>query len=371
MTEKSSLRIDIFKRFSRRRHPDLAHSFELRIEADIPAGITMLFGHSGSGKTTLLDCIAGLTEPDNGCIAMDGQNWFHVKKGINLPPQRRQVGYQMQDLALFPHLTAQENILYGLRGISEKQKLVRVTQANLAFKIGHVFDRLPREMSGGEQQRVALARALVTLPKVLLLDEPLSSLDPAIKTSIMDDLRAWITVYKIPVLYVTHSREEVFSLAERVISLEQGKVTGIGTPREVFSGHRHESIANWLGVENVFEGQVAERHSEGTILVRTGKVAVEVSGRGMPTDGHVRFGISAKDILLATTRPSNISARNILRGRITEVQLREIEPAVIVDCDGTRFLSQVTPQSIASLELKPGKEVWVVFKTHSAFLITR
>ena len=219
----------------------------------------MLFGHSGweNDIAQLHRRVDGTGQrqhrPRSGA-------WVHVKKGINLSPQRRQIGYQMQDLALFPHLTARQNILYGLAGISDKQQQVRLTQVNLAFKIGEVFDRLPREMSGGEQQRVALTRALVTLPKVLLLDEPLSSLDPAIKTSIMDDLRAWITVYQIPVLYVTHSREEVFSLAERVISMEQGKVTGIGTPREVFSGHRHESIANWLGVENVFEGQIAERH---------------------------------------------------------------------------------------------------------------
>jgi molybdopterin-binding protein len=156
-----------------------------------------------------------------------------------------------------------------------------------------------------------------------------------------------------------------------VISLDEGKVTGIGTPREVFSGHRHESVANWLGVENVFEGQIAERHSQGTVLVKTGNIQVEVSGRGTPSDGQVRFGVSAKDILLATTKPGNISARNILQGRITEVQLREIEPSVIVDCNGTRFISQVTAHSIALLDLKPGREVWVVFKTHSAFLITR
>lgn len=370
MNESSSLRIDIFKQFSNRRELGSEHTFGLRVEAEIPAGITMLFGHSGSGKTTLLNCIAGLMEPNNGTITLDSEHWYHDKKGINLSPQQRQVGYQMQDLALFPHMTAEQNIRYGLAGESEKQQQVRMTQANLAFKVGELLDRYPREMSGGEQQRVALARALVRLPKVLLLDEPLSSLDPAIKTAIMDDLRSWIAVYRIPVLYVTHSREEVFSLAERVISLQKGKVTGIGTPREVFSGHRHESVANWLGVENVFEGQLVERHSQGTVLIKTGKIEVEVSGQGSSSDGHVRFGVSAKDILLATRKPEAISARNILQGRVLEVQLREIEPTVIVDCCGTRFVSQVTPQSIASLELKPGREVWVVFKTHSAFVIT-
>jgi len=365
MSDTGRLHVNVVKKFDR------TSPFELRINTEIPAGITILFGHSGSGKTTLLNCVAGLTKPNSGSVRINSDMWFDSNQGINLPPQRRQVGYQMQDLALFPHLTAQQNISYGLAGISEKQRVDRITQAKLAFKIGHFWDRRPREMSGGEQQRVALARALVTLPKVLLLDEPLSSLDPAIKNSIMDDLRAWITVYRIPVLYVTHSREEVFALAERVISLEQGQVTGIGTPREVFSGHRHESIANWLGVENVFEGQISERQSEGTVLVKTGKIQVEVSGIGTPSDGQVRFGVSSKDILLATTKPGNISARNILQGRITEIQLRDIEPSVVVDCNGTRFISQVTPQSIASLELKPGREVWVVFKTHSAFLITR
>jgi molybdate transport system ATP-binding protein len=367
-----TLKVDITKRFEPRKGKEsLQTPFELRAITEIPAGITMLFGHSGSGKTTLLNCIAGLTTPDAGEITANGETWYSFRREINLPPQEREVGYQMQDLALFPHMTAQQNVMYGLAGISEKQQLVRVTQANLAFKIGHVWDRRPREMSGGEQQRVALARALVRLPKVLLLDEPLSSLDPATKTGIMDDLRAWTAVYRIPVLYVTHSREEVFALAERVIAMEKGEITGIGTPKEVLSGHRHESIANWLGVENVFEGDIVERHSEGTVLVKTGNIQVEVSGHGVPADGHVRFGLSAKDVLLATTKPEHISARNILPGRIGEIQMREIEPTAIVDCNGTRFISQVTAQSIAALELKSNKEVWVVFKTHSAFLITR
>jgi molybdate transport system ATP-binding protein len=370
MSAPSPLNIEVVKTFHGSKNSGEA-PFELRVKAEIPAGITMLFGHSGSGKTTLLNCVAGLTNPDAGAISIANEKWFDSSDRVNLPPQRRRVGYQMQDLALFPHLTARQNILYGLAGVSKNEQQVRIAQANLAFKIGNLSDRLPRAMSGGEQQRVALARALVTFPKVLLLDEPLSSLDPSIKTSIMDDLRAWIAVNQIPVLYVTHSREEVFSLAERVVSLEHGKITGIGTPREVFSGHRHESIANWLGVENVFEGQIVERHSEGTVLVTTGNIQVEVSGQGTASDGHVRFGVSAKDVLLATKKPEAISARNILQGRVVGVQQRAIEPTVVVDCNGTPFLSQVTPQSIAALDLHGGKEVWVIFKTHSAFVITR
>lgn len=366
MSQAGLLSVDISKRL-----PDANRrvaGFVLQVQLEIPPGITMLFGHSGAGKTTLLNCIAGLSKPDAGTIAMDGQHWFDQR--TNLSPQQRQVGYQMQDLALFPHMTAEQNIRYGLAGVPAQQQHDRVSQASRAFKIGDLLQRRPRQMSGGEQQRVGLARALVRMPKVLLLDEPLSSLDPAIKTAIMDDLRAWIGVHQIPVLYVTHSREEVFSLAERVISLERGQVTGIGTPREVFSGHRHESIANWLGVENVFEGRIIERHSQGTVLAATGNLEIEVSGSGA-SEGHVRFGVSAKDILLATKKPDAISARNILQGRVVEVQLREVEPTVIVDCCGTRFVSQVTPQSIASLDLKPGREVWVIFKTHSAFVITR
>src|SRR3954469_18209578 len=206
MTDPTSLKIDVVKTLQASNGSGEA-PFELRVNAEIPSGITMLFGHSGSGKTTLLNCVAGLTNPDAGVISIADEKWFESSDGINLPPQRRRVGYQMQDLALFPHMTARQNILYGLAGVSDNEQQVRLSKANLAFKIGKLSDRLPRAMSGGEQQRVALARALVTFPKVLLLDEPLSSLDPAIKTSIMDDLRGWIAVHQIPVLYVTHSRE--------------------------------------------------------------------------------------------------------------------------------------------------------------------
>ncbi len=331
----------------------------------------MLFGHSGSGKTTLLNCIAGLAQPDRGEIEAGGELWFDSAKRVNRPTRKRGVGYQMQDLALFPHLNAEENIRYGIHELPGSEQRERVERACEAFRIGYVRERKPKHMSGGEQQRVALARALVRMPKVLLLDEPLSSLDPAIKTAIIDDLRAWIGVHRIPVLYVTHSREEVFALAERVVAMEHGRFVGMGTPQEVFSGHRHESVANWLGVENVFEGTVVERHSEGTVLVKTGQIEIEVSGAGVGTSGAVRFGISAKDILLATARPENISARNILAGRVVEVELRAIEPTVAVECCGTRFILQVTPQSIESLRLEIGKQVWVVFKTHSAFIITR
>ena len=367
-----TLRFDLKKQFRSIGQAKFYSPFRLAAKADVPPGITTLLGHSGSGKSTLLSCIAGLISPEEGWIRLDEDALFDAGQRVDVPVSQRRIGYVLQDLALFPHLRAGENIAYGLfqKPVSERRKLV--DEIVDAFRIRHIRNHLPLDISGGEQQRVALARALVTEPRVLLLDEPLSALDPATKAGIVDDLKVWISARQIPVLYVTHQREEVFALGHRVLVLENGRIVAQGTPREVLSGHRHYAVAEWSGVENVFDGLITTIHEQhGTMTFRSGAVELEVPLGHAKSGNRVSVGISASDILLATSRPEGLSARNVIPGRL--LSLRQVDATVhaIVDCSGSEFEVHLTPAAIQALGLQPDVSVWVVIKTHSCFLISR
>jgi len=211
-------------RTSVERRPARAPSFVLDVALEFPTGISVIFGPSGSGKSTLLDCIAGLLRPDAGRIALGAETLFDSQTRTNIRPEFRRTGYVFQSLALFPHMSAEENIAYGLSKLSRPEQGTRITEITKAFHIGALLSRKPGELSGGEQQRVALARSLVTRPRVLLLDEPMTGLDEHLKASIIGDLLLWNLQQRIPILYVTHNREETAALAARVVRLDKGRV---------------------------------------------------------------------------------------------------------------------------------------------------
>ena len=196
--------------------------FVLEVALEIPPGITILFGPSGAGKSTLLDCIAGLVRPETGSVRVGQETWFDSSAAIDIPVHQRQIGYVFQTLALFPHLTVEENIGYGITRLAAREQKQRIEEILNAFKIGGLRTRKPGEISGGEAQRVELARALVTEPRVLLLDEPMTGLDEELKAHIIEDLRAWRTARQIPILYVTHSRIEAQALGDHAITMRAG-----------------------------------------------------------------------------------------------------------------------------------------------------
>jgi len=203
--------------------PGRLRHFSIDVEFRVSAGVTVIFGPSGSGKTTLLQCIAGLLRPDKGVIAIDGELVFESVKKISLTPQQRRIGYVFQDLALFPHMTAAENIAFGIRENGNRRAdLVRDMLER--FSIAHVAEHRPGEISGGERQRVALARALVTEPRLLLLDEPFSALDDSLKLEIIFDLKQWLEQHRIPVLFVTHDRSEAGALGQSMVVMKDGKI---------------------------------------------------------------------------------------------------------------------------------------------------
>ncbi len=215
--------------------------FKMDVSFCIPAGFTILFGPSGAGKTTLLDCIAGLRSPQDGHVILrnavtnlgNDRVLFDSKQDASVAVESRRMGYVFQTLALFPHLTVEENLHYGLARESEAERKRRACEILETFGIPHLLRRKPHEISGGERQRVALARSLVTNPAVLLLDEPLAALDRNTKTTIATDLGRWNQEHQIPILYVTHSHAEALALGERMISLAEGKVRVKGLPRDV------------------------------------------------------------------------------------------------------------------------------------------
>jgi molybdate transport system ATP-binding protein len=356
----------------RREHGSgAAPSFILNVSLEAPPGITILFGPSGAGKSTLLDCIAGLTQPDTGRIAVNGNPLFDSAKSVNVPPQHRQISYVFQSLALFPHMTAEANVAYGLADLPEQERHARVSEILQVFRVEKLRTRKPPEISGGEQQRIALARSLVTLPRVLLLDEPLTGMDAELKASIVDDLRAWNAAHKIPILYVTHSREEVDALGERVIALVHGKIVSEGTPREVLDAPRRKRLAQAAGFENLLTGTVLDlREADGVMRVRLANTACEIEvplGHAGPGD-RVRVAVRAGDILLSAEEPRGLSARNVLEGKIISLERRGALVVARVDC-GVTFTVHVTPGAERTLELRTEKKVWIVLKTHSCHFV--
>ena len=357
----------------RRRFAAEDDGFELQVEFAAPPGITILFGPSGAGKTTLLECIAGLATPDEGRITLAEKALFDSAKRVNLSPQLRRVGYVFQELALFPHLSAEQNVEYGLAASPENARSQKSETILQSFRITHLRSRKPREISGGERQRVALARALVTDPCVLLLDEPLAGLDVATKSKIIDDLRTWNQAHRIPILYVTHNRGEVFAMGERVVLLENGRILAQGTPHEVMTAPRQETIAQLAGFENIFDATVTSIHEDrGTMTCRLAASKVELETPLVRADvgSTLRVGIRAGDILLATIEPSGLSARNLIPGRVVSLTQRDVIVVAKVDC-GVEFEVHLTLAARDSLELQPGREIWLVVKTYSCHLLAR
>ena len=354
----------------------LTEDFSLEAEFVAEAGITILFGPSGSGKSTLLNCISGLLAPDAGRIALDAKVLFDSERKINLGARMRSVGYLFQNLALFPHLTVAQNVNYGLVKLPAADRERKVSAILDSLRIAHLLVRKPNELSGGERQRVALARSLVTDPKILLLDEPLTALDALTKSEIIADLRAWNARHEIPIIFVTHAVREAFALGERMVVLDNGRVVAKGTPQEVLDAPRREIVANLAGFENVFEATVeaveAVSDAQGTMICRLIgsevdlEVPLETVNRGIP----IRVAVRAGDIMIATSKPVGLSARNTLKGVVVTLRREAVTMIVTVNA-GVEFEVHLTPNACRELNLKPRDEVWLVIKTYSCHLVSR
>jgi molybdate transport system ATP-binding protein len=361
--------VDIRKTFSTAQSP----SFQLQIREDFPAGFTVVFGPSGAGKSTLLDCIAGLLKPDAGTIRLGEEIFFDAARKVSLAPQARGVGYVFQSLALFPHLTVEENVAFGIASKAPEERRRGVESMLTAFRILELAHRKPRELSGGQQQRVALARSLVTRPRVLLLDEPLTGLDAGLRRAILQDLAEWNRANRVPILYVTHNREEVDAVGENVVAIADGQVHGRGLPGGVLDVPRTVALAEAAGFENVLKGRVVERRVEDGVMrvaLDSGHFELEVPLGSVEVGSAVEVAIRAGDIMVAWEEPRGLSARNIFDGVIESIETRGTLVALKANA-GVTFQVHVTPGAVRSLELRAGQRIWLILKTHSCHVVSR
>jgi len=346
--------------------------FQLQIKEEFSHGFTVLFGPSGAGKSTLLDCIAGLLKPDKGTITFGAAVFCDAEKQIFMPSEKRGIGYVFQSLALFPHLSVEDNITYGLARLPGAQRRARLERILEAFHIERLSSRKPGALSGGEKQRVALARSLITQPRVLLLDEPLTGLDRLLRQAIIEDLRNWNAEQRIPILYVTHNREEVDAIGDRVVAMADGQVRARGTPQDVLDSPRATPLAQALGFENLLAGRVLDqRPADGVMRIGLDGNDCELEiplGSAQPGE-TVQVAIRAGDILVATQLPYGLSARNVLPGTVESIETRGTLVNLVVNA-GVRFAVRVTPGAARSLELTVGSVVWLVVKTHSCHVVS-
>lgn len=321
------------------------------IDVEIQEGeYFIILGSTGTGKTVILEIIAGMYQPDQGEI------WFYENNLGQLYPEQREIGFVYQDYALFPHLTVQENILFGMkiRKYPEKEMHKRLTEMVEMLRIEHLLQRYPATLSGGEQQRTAIARALVTSPKIFLLDEPLSALDPTTKASFQKELKKIHERLKTTTLHVTHDFNEALYLADRIGVMHQGKLVQVGTPLEVFRQPQSTFVAQFVGMENIFEGHVVNSHK----VRLTSGIDLDLVTEER---GKVNVAIRPEDIIVSK-EPFVSSARNKFQGRVMEIANQGLLYKITIDA-GVTLNSLVTSQSLAEMNIELGDTVWATFKS--------
>ncbi|HEX4999759.1 MAG TPA: ABC transporter ATP-binding protein [Terriglobia bacterium] len=339
----------------------------VRAAMEIPANaaVTILFGASGSGKTTALRVIAGLEQVTQGSVVFRGRVWSESRRGIWLPPQQRSIGYLFQEYALFPHLKVRDNIAFGVQG-GKMERNARTERLAATLRVAELLDRWPAELSGGQQQRVALARALAREPELLLLDEPLSALDPDTRSHVRGELARTLRELGVPAIVVTHDWVDALSWGDYLIVMSRDGALQAGTPEEVFTRPSHPEVASAVGMETIASGSVVSR-KDGVIHLRVGPAEIHAAD---PGDGESSYFvcIRSENVILETGRPAATSARNRLDGRVVDIVPFGALFKVTVDA-GFMLSSLVTREAISDMDLRRGAAVAAVFKASAAHLI--
>ncbi|MGR5176309.1 molybdenum ABC transporter ATP-binding protein ModC [Vibrio mediterranei] len=350
MTE---IRIDVTKQFSDK-------AFQLK--AELPAkGITAIFGRSGAGKTTMINLISGLVQPDAGVIEVADRLLFDSENGINVAVENRQVGYVFQDSRLFPHMTVKRNLCYGVTDFCQQHFSEIVT----LLAIEALLNRYPSSLSGGEKQRVAIGRALLSKPQILLMDEPLASLDISRKRELMPFLEKLSNSVDIPILYVTHSLNEILRLAQYMVVIENGEVELCDTIERVWSSSIMQSWQSFSEKSSLFKGEIVEqnRYYGLTKVALTSQHYLWVQHTEGIVGENVRLRVRANDVSIALERPQNTSIRNVLSCVVKSINLggkgtsRQSVEVVLELTNNQQLLATVTQWAIDDLELEVGQKV--------------
>jgi molybdate transport system ATP-binding protein len=368
--------------------------FHFDVDLALPgSGITVLLGESGCGKTTLLRCMAGLEQPSQGFFAVNGETWQDSKQNCFLPTHRRNIGYVFQDANLFPHLTVAENLLFGLkriradtpitpgvigtwwqkRFVAPKTAIQPIEDNNENFNaivallgLGHLLDRKPDRLSGGEKQRVAIARALVLNPAILLMDEPLASLDGKRKQEVMPFLQKLHQDLRIPLIYVTHSQDEAAQLADFLVLMDKGKIQAAGSASATF-GRIDLPLAQDRQAAVIWEGVIARHEPEYNLSQATfGGKLLNLPLIDRPVGAKIRVQLLARDVSLTLQPPEMSSILNILPATVTNLNDIHLGQCVVqLQVGGEILLSHITQKSRQLLALKGGMEVYVQIKGSS------
>ncbi len=344
------LKINIQKKLS---------EYTLQIDVTCPYPVTAIFGPSGSGKTTLLNLISGLDHPDAGEIAFDDTILYSSSKNINLSPEKRRIGYVFQDDLLFPHLTVHQNLLYGYRLQKPEHRRFEPSAIIDLLELQPLLNRYPLHLSGGEKQRVALGRAILISPQLLIMDEPLASLDQALKDRIIPYLRNIRTHLNIPILYVSHSVAEILQLTGQVIVLQKGHVLAHGDFFDIAHQTNVLPLLEAHGFENILPVEVID---ETHVQYNTHTLRIPPCDR--PPKTQIFIGIRANDIILSREHPKGLSIRNALLGKVLDIVETEGRQLVYIDT-GKRLAAEVTQEAVDELGLKPGDPIICLIKTHS------
>jgi molybdate transport system ATP-binding protein len=341
--------------------------FTLDVSLALPgSGVSALFGPSGCGKTTVLRALAGLERAAGG-VAVDGAVWQDDASGRFVPTHRRPIGYVIQEAALFPHLDVQRNLAYGLKRIAPAERRIALDQAVELLGIGHLMDSRPDTLSGGERQRVAIARALATSPRLLLMDEPLAALDAQRKAELLPYLDRLHDQLGVPVIYVSHSIDEVARLADHLVLMEEGRVLADGALPDMLARlDLPVAFGDDAGV--VLDGVVGERDLQWQLArldVEGGACSLWARDQGLPDGRRVRLRVLARDVSLTRTPQTGTSIGNQLRGTI-EAIADDSHPAlalVRVRVGAVPVVARLTKRSAHTLALVPGMPVWAQVKT--------
>jgi molybdate transport system ATP-binding protein len=340
-------------------------AFALDVDLRLPSsGITVLFGHSGSGKTTLLRCIAGLQHAQQGFLSINGEIWQNSDQQLFLPTHKRSLGYVFQEANLFAHLTVLDNLAFGLKRIGQKPDSDKFRQIIELLGIEHLMERLPERLSGGERQRVAIARALVLNPAVLLMDEPLASLDFKRKQEIMPFLTRLHNELNIPVLYVTHSQQEVAQLADYLVVLDSGKVQAAGSLSDTFS-RLDLPLAQDKQAGSVWQVKIIAHETE-YHLTHVGFDGGELSlpAINTPLGTKLRIQIHARDVSIILEVPKATSILNILPATIADIvdDGEDGQTVLRLQVGSQPLLAHITRKSAHKLDLQTGMSVYVQIK---------